>query len=438
MRAYKQFVDELECLFAYARYDPNGSADKIVAATNGQAKSELYRLVSVQTRRKFGAFFTDENTAQFAAEFLKPVVKRGGCVCDPACGAGDLLLACTAHLEPAQDLRSTIMDWSGRIFGWDMQQEFVDACRLRLALKSIERSQSRLRVSSADPKLFAGVRVQDGLAPTPDLESVDAVIMNPPFTAMQAPPDTTWAKGVINTSALFLERVVSQVSPGTKIVAILPDVLRSGTRYSRWRQQISQWLTVANTIPLQQFDQTTDIHVFVLVATKKTSAHAAMQDWNSRNLKSQTKAENQSTVGDLFDVSVGPVVEYREPNRGRWLPFLMARDLPAWTKISGDFPKRRFRGRAAKAPFVVVRRTSRPEDKHRAVATIIGGRDEYAVENHLVILQPKDGKLKSCQPLIDTLKRPETSEFLNHVIRCRHLTVSAVKSIPWTQLSEQT
>lgn len=438
MQSYKEFVDELESLYANARSDSKRYLNEIAAATNGQAKSELYRLVAVPTRRKFGAFFTDETTARFAAKFLKRVIQQGGIVCDPACGAGDLLLACTEFLKPAQDLRHTVRNWGQRIIGWDLQREFVEACRLRLALKSIERSQSRLRVTSPDPELFTGIRVQDGLAKTIELADVGAVIMNPPFTTMRAPRETAWASGSINTSAFFFEHVAAQISPGTKVVAILPDVLRSGTRYARWRAQVSSSMKVEKAIPLHQFDSTTDVHVFVLVATKKkNSTRTTLPNWSYRNTEFDSTTKQQKSVGDLFAVSVGPVVEYREPNRGKWFPYLTARDLPSWTKISRDFPKRRFRGRKVRAPFVVVRRTSRPEDKHRAVATIIGGRGEYAVENHLVILEPKDGRLKSCQLLSDVLKCSETSAFLNHVIRCRHLTVSAVKSIPWIPLREQ-
>lgn len=437
MQAYEQFVSDLERLFARAKYDSRSYSDEIVAATNGLAKSELYRLVSVPIRRKHGAFFTDEVTAQFAARFLRREIGKGAVVCDPACGAGDLLLACTDYMSPSRDLRSTLHDWSRRLVGWDLEQSFVDACQLRLGLKCIERSQSSLHVSARDPDLFPRILCQDGLAPCPTLGKVDAVVMNPPYTTLRASKENTWGQGTINASALFLDRVVTQISPGTKIVAVLPDVLRSGTSYSKWRDQVSQEIEVTKTVTLQRFDPTTDVHVFVLVARKRKTKSRAQGNANWLSSRSKSKVE-ESSVGDLFDVSVGPVVEYREPNLGPWLLYLTARDLPMWTQVANDFKSRRFRGRRTKAPFVVVRRTSRPEDQHRAVATIIGGRAEYAVENHLMILEPKDGKLRTCRMLVDVLKRPETSTHLNHVIRCRHLTVSAIKSIPWMSFCDAT
>lgn len=441
MKQYNQFVDSLNSLFSHAKYDSISCRDEIQSATNGLAKSELYRLVPIRTRRKYGAFFTDEATAKLAAKFLKREIEQEATICDPACGAGDLLLACTDYMRPARDLRSTLRIWGRHLIGWDLHQAFVDACRLRLALKCIERSQSRLKFTATDPEIFERIGIQDGLLPCPMLQEVDAVIMNPPFTTTRAPNDIQWGHGGVSASALFVDKVLGQVSPGTKLVAILPDVLRSGTSYSQWRKQMSQVADINHIVTLQQFDPSTDVHVFILVATKKNSKGRAVSKscWLSGNQSRLLEGSNDKhTVGSLFNVSVGPVVEYREPNLGAWLPYLTARGLPAWTNVEGrGLKKRRFRGRKTKAPFVVVRRTSRPEDQHRAIATVICGHDKYAVENHLMIFEPKDGKLDTCQSLLDILKHPETSEFLNRVIRCRHLTVSAVESIPWIPLREQ-
>jgi hypothetical protein len=44
---------------------------------------------------------------------------------------------------------------------------------------------------------------------------------------------------------------------------------------------------------------------------------------------------------------------------------------------------------------------------------------------------PAQGGLDACRKLLDLLKSPQTSEHLNRVLRCRHLTTSAVAGIPW-------
>jgi Pyridine nucleotide-disulphide oxidoreductase len=79
------------------------------------------------------------------------------------------------------------------------------------------------------------------------------------------------------------------------------------------------------------------------------------------------------------------LVSYRDPRLGPWHPFIHARGIPAWEVVSSISDHRRFKGRTFVPPFVVVRRTSRPGDKHRAVGTIISGRSSVAVENHLIV-----------------------------------------------------
>jgi len=91
---------------------------------------------------------------------------------------------------------------------------------------------------------------------------------------------------------------------------------------------------------------------------------------------------------------------------------------------------RPFSGPAFNPPFVVIRRTSRPGDKFRAVGTAILGAKPVAVENHLIACTPKDGSVETCRVLLRQLRKPETNDFLNRTIRCRHLTVSSVKHLP--------
>jgi len=208
-------------------------------------------------------------------------------------------------------------------------------------------------------------------------------------------------------------------------VAILPDVLRSGARYEKWRKEIERLAVVDDVETLAQFDEHADVHVFILVLRKRANPIlSVVGDWVS--VDSET-----GCVGDLFHVSVGSVVDYRHPHRGGWRPFLIAKDLPTWQTVRDKTRSRRFSGTTIKAPFVVIRRTSRPEHAHRAVGTIIGGADKWAVENHLLIAKPNDGKYATCKSLLKILKSEATSEWLNRAIRCRHLTVSSVRGIPW-------
>ena len=138
----------------------------------------------------------------------------------------------------------------------------------------------------------------------------------------------------------------------------------------------------------------------------------------------------KSTIADFFDAKVGPVVPYRTPKNGPWYSYLTCNSALPWKTIK-KMPNRRFSGTIFNPPFVVLRRTSSPSDKHRALASIVLGSSPVAVENHLIVLIPKDSSIKTCKLLIDNLKRKETQVWLNKRIRCRHLTVTAIKELPW-------
>jgi hypothetical protein len=137
----------------------------------------------------------------------------------------------------------------------------------------------------------------------------------------------------------------------------------------------------------------------------------------------------QPKISDLFEVSVGPVVPHRCPHKGNCYPYLDTSSAIPWSIVS-KLPKRRFKGTVTKPPFVVVRRTSNPGDKYRAVAAMVTGSSPVAVENHLIVLKPKDGTIKQCNKLIEFLKRASANQWFNERIRCRHLTVSSVKEMP--------
>jgi hypothetical protein len=167
------------------------------------------------------------------------------------------------------------------------------------------------------------------------------------------------------------------------------------------------------------------VDVFVAIGQiRKTRSSVSKFDWIPHN-------SSIGRVKDKFDVSVGAVVSYRDPHEGSWFPFIQARDLPSWEVVSAFSHHRRFKGTTFRPPFVVVRRTSRPDDKNRAVGTVIRGRGRIAVENHLLVLRPKDGKVASCSRLLAVLKNPNSNSFLDRRIRCRHLTVPALSDLPW-------
>src|SRR3546814_13351615 len=58
----------------------------------------------------------------------------GASVLDPACGAGDLLIACARSLPILPSLEETLQAWGKRLYGRDIHPELVEVAQYRLAL----------------------------------------------------------------------------------------------------------------------------------------------------------------------------------------------------------------------------------------------------------------------------------------------------------------
>ncbi|MEP6757047.1 MAG: SAM-dependent DNA methyltransferase, partial [Chthonomonadales bacterium] len=223
---------------------------------------------------------------------------------------------------------------------------------------------------------------------------------------------------------VFVFEALKQVKDGVQILAVLPEVLRSGTFSGHWREAIAKTATINLVEPHGIFDETADIDVFVLGLTRRVSDKPNDVPWK------QAAKRSEKVVSNFFDVHVGRVVPHRDVETGAKLPYIHPRSVEPWTITADISESRRHFAPGYMAPFVVIRRTSRPEQPYRAVATVVGGTKEVYVENHLIVCLPKDGKLASCLELMAQLKNETVNLYLNERIRCRHLTVGAVSAIP--------
>lgn len=410
MLAYGPFVGELTALVRASAEEP-GRID-VGPMLDGRAAADLRRLVSLADRRSIGAFFTPEPLAERLAEPFEDEV--GACVVvDPACGAGDLLLASARRL-----LRRAPVAVQTFV-GVDVVPEFVAASELRLNLLVQSLSRAGHPVPARKQLIC-----MDGRA-SPALGEATHIVLNPPFTMVHAPSGCEWSSGVVNAAAPFLLDCIDGAQPGTRVRAILPDVLRSGTRYRRWRARVGAVAEVVAVEAVGRFDRWTDVDVFLLDVVVG-SATPGSADW--------AEAASGQTVADHFSVSVGPVVHNRDPLRGAWRPYLTSKRFPSWSTIDRVAANRRFLGRLVEGPFVVIPRTSRPSEPHRARGAVVSDPRPVAVDNHLIIVRPLDGGRATCDALLPVLRHPATSEWLNDRIRCRHLTTGSVGGIPWSQL----
>jgi hypothetical protein len=389
----------------------------VAAALDGEASRLLRASISLSARRDAGCFFTGAHLAEDLLDGADPTGWQA--VADPACGAGDLLLAAARRLPLRQGPLSSLKAWGRVLIGRDLDEELVRTTRVRLALLASARHGRRVTLDEPDlVELLPGIRSGDGRELNFDVSTL--VLLNPPFGAL--PIAASWASGRVSRAAGFTAAIIEKLPPNSCLLAILPDVLRSGSNYERWRKHAGALLRIDAIDPRGQFDAWTDIDVFILRAT--VSAGASSTKW----MKSGASG---SSLGDVAEIRVGPVVPHRDPESGPWAPYIQAHDLPLGGRFHASAARRRrHRGPSFKPPFVAVRRTSRPEQvQPRALGVLVEGDESILVENHLLVCRPTSEDF-SCSELLDVLTSGDTSQWLDERIRCRHLTVRALRQVP--------
>lgn len=395
---------------------------------DGEATNVLYQTVPATIRKEKGIFFTNPSLAEKISSNLSNLLSKGIKLADPACGAGNLLSACANYLPIGKSLEETVAIWSSLIFGFDLFEEFVSATKLRLLLLAAIRSKDAKSIRNivSRDEAFPGLRVKDIFSHDDIAERVDCVVVNPPFGNMNSAEDCEWATGTVQKAAVFFEQIIRSAPKGQQAIAILPDVLRSGSRYSKWRRLVTN-LASSVTVELKgKFDKVADVDVFILNTVAGNGCNQV--DWVKWD---RSIEKSEKSVSEYFNICVGSVVPYRDREEGPSCPYIHARTIPAWETVEHICERRKYKGTLFRPPFVAVHRTSSPRDRHRCVATIINTNMDVAVENHLIILSPKNHSLEKCNELLRTLKHDNTNKWMNNRICCRHLTVAAMKELPW-------
>lgn len=421
VKDYEPYIQRLDALLDRSRCGQAAEAE-IEAALNGEAAHELRRLIDVETLRTHGAFFTSGKLADFALRPCLESISSDSLVYDPAMGAGDLLLYCSRGLPELSTPQRTLDLWKRCLVGSDLDAEFVKAARRRFLISANQRAGRSLSCSPdmAMPQL----RVEDGLR-SQLIGQASHIVLNPPFCMAPAPDACSWGSGSVNSAAIFMERCVKRASMGTRIVAILPEVLRTGARYKRWRRIIEENATCNRIQSFGLFDSWADVDVFTLdISVSQLKASADQWTWG-------VPEHGGTSICDYFDVSVGTVVDFRDPCVGKRYQYLTPKTVAPWARVSVVDNTRRYSGKRIKPPFVVVRRTSRPNDANRAVGSLVTTKSEVIVDNHFLVCIPKRNTIRQCRELLSVLKSQRTSDWLNDRIRCRHLTVTALREVPW-------
>ncbi|MDG3817246.1 hypothetical protein L5B88_09595 [Pseudomonas aeruginosa] len=392
---------------------------------NGHATDFIYNTLSLSDRRRHGVFFSGSSWAKkiLAGQDLTQWQR----FIDPSVGVGDLLLEVCSSLPLQKTATETIDQWGNILIAVDLRKSFLDIAWMRIQALAFhrhaaEKGQSNKIVFKELPESFL---VGDALEIELKLNSNDCIIMNPPYQRIQAPENSFTGKGKRSAAALHLEYIVRQAPPGVGIFALIPDVLRSGSSYTKFRRELKKLIQVNSFEPFGAFGPQADIDVAILVAASKA------QEKDHTELESEKP--HSLCVENFFSVSVGPVVPHRTPTDGKLYGYLTAKNAVVGEEIKAPSVFANYNCRVERGPFVIVRRTSSPSDRKRARSTLFSSREEVLVENHLLILKPKDKKISTCRLLLKVLEDNRTNEWLNHCIRCRHLTVGAIKRLPWLE-----
>ena len=86
-----------------------------------------------------GAYFTGNKLATRVANAATKDTRPDALYYDPACGAGDLLLAVASRLPAAATLQGTLDEWGTRLAGCDISADFVRLAKTRLTLLAAKR-----------------------------------------------------------------------------------------------------------------------------------------------------------------------------------------------------------------------------------------------------------------------------------------------------------
>lgn len=414
--AFDPYVRALEQLIE----GPSSSAaGEFAPHLDGEAGRRLRDVASIDDLRRAGAFFTGEDLAtKLIAHIPDEVVEFS----DPACGCGDLLLAASSRLPVKPSLEATLLHWNRHLSGRDLVPAFVRAARARLVMAAIVRGALPSSKLQKPTSLLGSIAVGDGTRLGPKKGS--ALLLNPPYGRVAAPSKCNWTSGKTTEAAVFLDKLLNACPTGVHLAALLPEVIRSGSRYGRFRHHVESKLNIKAVEPAGLFDASTDVDVFLLTGeTREQDQRDEPFNW--------VPLAPDASLGDIAEVRVGSVVANRDPKRGPWRLYLEARDISSKNQFR-PMRRRRFEGTVFEPPFVVVGRTNRANRTRgpRLQAAIVDADQPIAVENHLMIISPSTSTMSACKDVVELLESNAASEYLDKRLRCRHLTVGALKEIP--------
>src|SRR5437870_1274544 len=129
MRSYAKYVERVERLASNADRSAADFWMESKTALDGEPSRMLRATNTLDKRRRLGSFFTSRVLADLA--LMKRKFNYKSRIADPACGAGDLLLAAARRLPIRNTLEATLDYWNSVLQGSDIRPEFVRLAKAR-------------------------------------------------------------------------------------------------------------------------------------------------------------------------------------------------------------------------------------------------------------------------------------------------------------------
>jgi adenine-specific DNA-methyltransferase len=427
-------------------------------------------------RSRHGRHYTPANLAQELWSLTKGTLGQGqsgpllpGLVCDPACGAGALLLPpLRQHLAAVSDVdpRMVLAHIPRLIKGIDSDPHAVWIANVVLAAELLP---TLSRVPKQDRRLLPRLaHVGDGI--TDDWGSACAVVMNPPYGRVRLGSEerSKWDRylyGHANLYSLFMASSIENLERGGVMSALVPTSFLAGRYFSSLREEIARQASLRSLTFVKERGgvfagviQETCLATF----TKKRSRRLIISSANGRvtpvakvgsprggnpwvlprhtgdALVAAAASSMPLTLRSAgWRVSTGPLVWNRRRKdlssrrRKNSAPIVWAADLDGQV-LHRDKARSEFRWLSLGAtesdgilltdPAVLVQRTTSPEQARRINCVNLSERDlrewggAVVVENHVNVIRPVDGEPQLLS--LATLAAVLSTRTMDRLARC--------------------